>query len=506
MTLNKPLKIKMQEADNVAVIANEGGLKAGTVFEDGFTLITDVPQAHKAALVDILKGSGIIRYGQEIGYAKKDIPKGSWIDESLVGLPPAIDIHQLVYKQARVPARPPLKGLTFQGYKNPDGSVGILNLLGIHTSVQCTAGVLDLAVKKIREEFLPKYPNVDGVVALKHAYGCGVAINAPEAKVPIRTIKNLAKHPNLGGELLIVSLGCEKLRPEVVIDGNPRAVEIVLQDKAGMAASVAAIVKAAEPILERLNKRTRVTCPVADLVIGLQCGGSDAFSGVTSNPAVGYAADLLERAGATVMFSEVTEVRDGVDRLLPRCADAKVGKRLLEEMEWYDNYLTQGGVDRAANTTPGNKKGGLSNIVEKAMGSIIKSGTGKINEVLSPAERPTKKGLIYAATPASDFVCGTCQLASGIHMQVFTTGRGTPYGLAMAPVIKVCSRSAVAKHWPDIIDINAGRIAEGDATIESVGKEIFALILAVASGEKQTWAQKWKIYNDLCIFNPAPIT
>jgi galactarate dehydratase len=506
MTLNKPLKIKMQGTDNVAVIANEGGLKAGTVFEDGFTLTTDVPQAHKAALVDIPKGRGIVRYGQIIGYAKKDIPKGSWIDESLVGLPPAVDVHQLVYKQAEIPAREPLKGLTFQGYKNPDGSVGVLNLLGIHTSVQCTAGVLDLAVKKIREELLPKYPHVDGVVALKHAYGCGVAINAPEAKVPIRTIKNLAKHPNLGGELLIVSLGCEKLRPEVVIDGNPRAVEIVLQDKAGMAASVAAIVQAAEPILERLNKRTRVTCPAADLVIGLQCGGSDAFSGVTSNPAVGYAADLLERAGATVMFSEVTEVRDGVDRLLPRCANAKVGKRLLEEMQWYDNYLTMGGVDRAANTTPGNKKGGLSNIVEKAMGSIIKSGTGTINEVLSPAKRPTKKGLIYAATPASDFVCGTCQLASGIQMQVFTTGRGTPYGLAMAPVIKVCSRSAVAKHWPDIIDVNAGRIAEGDATIESVGKEIFALILAVASGEKQTWAQKWKIYNDLCVFNPAPIT
>jgi galactarate dehydratase len=506
MTLTKPLRIKMREEDNVAVIANEGGLKAGTVFEDGFTLTTDVPQAHKAALTAIPKGGEIIRYGQVIGYAKRDIPKGSWIDESLVGLPPAVDVDKLIYQPVKAPAKEPLKGYTFQGYRNPDGSAGSLNLLGIHTSVQCTAGVLDLAVERIKKELLPDYPNVDGVVALKHAYGCGVAINAPEAKVPIRAVKNLAKHPNFGGELLLVSLGCEKLRPEVVLDNNPNAVMICLQDEPGMQASLDAIVNAARPILARLNKRTRVTCPLSDLVVGVQCGGSDALSGVTSNPAVGYAADLLERAGATVMFSEVTEVRDGVDRLLPRCANAEVGRRLLEEMKWYDNYLEAGGVDRAANTTPGNKKGGLSNIVEKAMGSIIKSGTGTINEVLSPAERPTKKGLIYAATPASDFVCGTCQLASGIHLQVFTTGCGTPYGLAMAPVLKVASRHAAFKNWPDVFDVDAGRIAEGEATIESVGQEIFELIIAVASGKKQTWAQKWKVYNDLCLFNPAPIT
>lgn len=506
VALQKPLRIKMNDEDNVAVIANEGGLPAGTVFDDGFTLTTDVPQAHKAALTDIPKGGDIIRYGQVIGYAVRHIPKGSWIDESLVALPPAVDVDSLVYKPAKRTAQEPLTGYTFEGYRNPDGSAATQNLLGIHTSVQCVAGVLDLAIRQMEAELLPKYPNVDGIVALKHNYGCGVAINAPAAVIPIRSVKNLAKHPNFGGELLIVSLGCEKLRPEVVIDGNPRAVHVCLQEEQGMAASVAAIVKAAEPILARLNQRKRETCPVSDLVVGLQCGGSDAFSGVTSNPAVGYAADLLERAGATVMFSEVTEVRDGVDRLLPRALDEKVGQRLLEEMKWYDHYLDLGEVDRAANTTPGNKKGGLSNIVEKAMGSIVKSGSGPICEVLSPGERPTKKGLIYAATPASDFVCGTCQLASGIHLQVFTTGRGTPYGLAMAPVIKVCSRSALAKQWPDIIDVNAGRIAEGEATIESVGKELFAMILEVASGRQQTWAQKWQIHNDLCLFNPAPVT
>lgn len=506
MALQKPLRIKMNEKDNVAVIANEGGLPAGTVFEDGFTLTTEVPQAHKAALTDIPKGGEIIRYGQIIGYAVKDIPKGSWIDESLVGLPPAPDVNEMVYVQQKAEPQEPLTGYTFMGYRNPDGSAATKNLLGIQTSVQCVVGVLDAAVKRIREELLPKYPNVDDVVPVKHAYGCGVAINAPAAVVPIRSIQNIAKHPNFGGELMIVSLGCEKLRPEVVANGNKNAVYVQLQEENGFAASVDAIMREAEKMLERLNKRQRVECPVSDLVVGLQCGGSDAFSGVTSNPAVGYAADLLVRAGATVMFSEVTEVRDGVDRLLPRAVNTEVGKRLLDEMRWYDHYLDVGEVDRAANTTPGNKKGGLSNIVEKAMGSIIKSGTSPINEVISPGERPSKKGLIYAATPASDFVCGPCQLASGIHVQVFTTGRGTPYGLAMVPVIKVCSRSVLAKKWPDIIDVNAGRIAEGEATIESVGKEIFDLILETASGRKQTWAEKWKVNNDLCFFNPAPIT
>lgn len=506
MALQTPLRIKMNDEDNVAVIANEGGLPAGTVFADGFTLTTDIPQAHKAALTDIPKGGEIIRYGQIIGYAVRDIAKGSWIDESLVQLPPACDVDDLVYVHTPTKPLEPLAEQTFEGYRNPDGSAASRNILGIQTSVQCVTGVVNLAVKRIKEELLPKYPHVDDVVAMNHNYGCGVAINAPQAVVPIRSIQNLAKHPNFGGELMIVSLGCEKLRPEVVAAGNSDAIYVQLQDEDGMAASIAKIMEEAEKILARLDKRRRVTCPVSDLVVGLQCGGSDAFSGVTSNPAVGYAADLLARAGATVMFSEVTEVRDGVDRLLPRAVNAEVGKRLLDEMRWYDHYLDLGEVDRAANTTPGNKKGGLSNIVEKAMGSIVKSGTSPINEVISPGERPTKKGLIYAATPASDFVCGTCQLASGIHVQVFTTGRGTPYGLAMVPVIKVCSRHALAKKWPDIIDVDAGRIAEGEATIESVGKELYDLILDAASGRKQTWAEKWKVYNDLCLFNPAPVT
>lgn len=262
----------------------------------------------------------------------------------------------------------------------------------------------------------------------------------------------------------------------------------------------------AEKKLDKLNQRKRTTLPLSKLCIGMQCGGSDAFSGISANPVAGYASDMLVSAGATVMFSEVTEARDGVHILAARCKDDVVGKKLASEMKWYDDYLAIGEADRSANPTPGNKKGGLANIVEKAIGSIAKSGTAPIVEVLSPGEIPTKHGLIYAATPSSDIVCGPSQLASGITLQVFMTGRGTPYGLAAAPVIKVSSRNDLKDMWSDLIDFSAGDIVTGDASIKEVGERLFNEILDVASGTKKTFTEKYHLYNDMCIFNPAPIT
>ncbi|MEO1357373.1 MAG: galactarate dehydratase, partial [Pseudomonadota bacterium] len=227
---------------------------------------------------------------------------------------------------------------------------------------------------------------------------------------------------------------------------------------------------------------------------------------VTANPAVGFAADLIVRAGGTVMFSEVTEVRDAIHLLTPRAIDEDVGRALLREMAWYDDYLSGGQTDRSANPSPGNKKGGLSNVVEKALGSIVKSGSTPIVDVLGPGEKVRRKGLIFAATPASDFVCGTLQLASGMNLQVFTTGRGTPYGLAMAPVIKVSTRKALSERWHDLIDLDAGRIATGEASIADIGWELFHLILDVASGRKQVCADKLGLHNSLALFNPAPVT
>ncbi|MCC6419817.1 MAG: UxaA family hydrolase, partial [Gemmataceae bacterium] len=227
-------------------------------------------------------------------------------------------------------------------------------------------------------------------------------------------------------------------------------------------------------------------------------------SGVTCNPAVGYAADLLVRAGATVLFSEVTEVRDAIHLLTPRAADRETALALVREMRWYDEYLARGGADRSANPTPGNKRGGLANVVEKALGSIAKAGSTAIRSVASHGEKPSTRGLVFAATPASDFICGAQQLAS-MNLHVFTTGEGTPYGLAMVPVIKVSSRTALAERWPDLIDLDAGRIATGRATLEETGQEIFRLILDVAGGRK-TWAERWGLHNALTPFNPGPVT
>ncbi|PIK81603.1 galactarate dehydratase [Raoultella ornithinolytica] len=508
--------IKVHQTDNVAIIVNDRGLKAGTRFPDGLTLIEHIPQGHKVALVDIPVGGEIIRYGEVIGYAVRDIPQGCWIEESLVELPKAPPLNTLPLANKVPEPLPALTGYTFEGYRNADGSVGTRNLLGITTSVHCVAGVVDYVVKIIERDLLPKYPNVDGVVGLNHLYGCGVAINAPAAVIPIRTIHNLALNPNFGGEVMVVGLGCEKLQPERLLQGTedvqPIAVDsasiIRLQDEqhVGFQSMVDDILQVAERHLTKLNARQRETCPASELVVGMQCGGSDAFSGVTANPAVGYASDLLVRCGATVMFSEVTEVRDAIHLLTPRAINEEVGKRLLEEMAWYDNYLDSGQTDRSANPSPGNKKGGLANVVEKALGSIAKSGKSAIAEVLSPGQRPTKRGLIFAATPASDFVCGTQQVASGITVQVFTTGRGTPYGLVAVPVIKMATRTELANRWYDLMDINAGTIATGEETIEEVGQKLFGFILDVASGRKKTFSDRWGLYNQLAVFNPAPVT
>ncbi|MGF6906687.1 galactarate dehydratase [Fusobacterium sp. PH5-44] len=499
--------IKIKEIDNVAIAVRD--IEAGTKVFGNVTTIDNIPQAHKIALVDIPQNTPIIRYGVILGYAVGDIKQGQWINENMLVLPVPPSVEDMEFATDITTELPSARRTTWLGYRNPNGGyAGTRNILGINTTVQCVTGVLNRAIERIKKELLPKYPNVDGVVGVNHAYGCGVAINAPEAVIPIRILRNISKHPNFGGQMMVVGLGCEKLTVEMLCDDadiNQDNV-IILQDKSGYNDMIDSIVKMAESKLKILNERKREELPLSDLLIGLQCGGSDAFSGITANPAAGYASDMLISGGATVLFSEVTEVRDGVYILGHRCINEEVGRKLAAEMKWYDRYLDKGGVDRSANPTPGNKKGGLANIVEKAMGSIAKSGSSPIIEVLSPGEKPSKKGLIYAATPASDIVCGPCQLASGIGLQVFMTGRGTPYGLAVAPVIKVSSRSDIKDQWFDLIDVNAGTIATGDSTIKEVGKLLFEEILNVASGLKKSFAEEYQLYNDFCIFNPAPIT
>ncbi len=361
-TLQKPLTIRMHERDNVAIVANDGGLPAGTELPSGLKLVERVPQGHKVALADLPEGTAVLRYNVTIGYALRDIPAGSWVHERLLRMPSARALDNLPIATANPEPKPPLDGYTFEGYRNPDGSVGTRNILAITQTVQCVAGVTEFAVQRIRSELLPRFPNVDDVVALDHTYGCGVAIDAPDAIVPIRTLRNISLNPNFGGEVMVISLGCEKLQPERLLppgtipiidernvadigNGDESALDVVcLQDDkhVGFLSMIDSIVTQAEEHLERLNGRRRETVPASELVVGVQCGGSDAFSGVTANPAVGFCSDLLVRAGATVMFSEVTEVRDGIDQLTSRAASPEVARAMIREMAWYDGYLEQG--------------------------------------------------------------------------------------------------------------------------------------------------------------------
>jgi galactarate dehydratase len=512
--MNAPRYLQVNPQDNVAVVVNEGGLPTGTQFDSGLELMEDIPEAHKVALANIQAGAPILRYGSVIGYATEPIARGSWVHEERMSLPAVPPLGSLPQLNAPIPAAPPIVGRMFEGFLNDDGSVGTKNILGIATTVQCVAATVDYAVKRIKTEILPRYPHVDDVISLTHTYGCGVAIDAPGAEIPIRTLRNLSLNPNLGGSPMVVSLGCEKLQPQRLLPINtlpiltsaPYVVRLQDEEYRSFGDMVAAIMELAEKRLSRLDQRRRTLQDASALVVGVQCGGSDAMSGVTANPAVGCAADLLVRAGATVLFSEVTEVRDALHLIISRARDEAVARDLVREVAWYDRYLERGGADCTANPAPGNKVGGIANVVEKALGSIAKAGSSRISGVFGPGERVTKKGLIFAATPASDFICGTLQLAAGMNVHVFTTGRGTPYGLAMAPVIKVASRTALAERWSDLIDIDAGTIATGRASAEEVGRQIFEFILEVASGRKQVCADRLNLHNDLALFNPAPIT
>lgn len=506
--------IKVDERDNVCTVVTSTGLSPGGVLLNGVKVLEEIPYGHKVALSSIKKDEPIIRYGETIGYANATISEGGWINEDKMHVLEPVDIANYSIKSDEPDKEYRFRGKAvkkryFMGYLNKDGTAGTRNILAINTTVQCTEGVVNKAVEKIKQEILPKYPNVDDVIAINHIYGCGIAIDGENADIPKRTIRNIAENPNFGEERLVVSLGCEKLIPQGAFNTshlNENDYLITLQDYKGFYKMMGAICKKAEVLIKRLNKRKRVLCDLSHLVIGLQCGGSDALSGVTANPAIGYAADLLVQHKAKVMFSEVTEVRDAVHSLFKRIRNKELREKLIAEMLWYDNYLKKSKVDRSANTTPGNKKGGLSTIIEKSMGSVAKSGTSEIVDVLSPGERIKKSGLSFAATPASDFVCGSEQLASGMTLQVFSTGRGTPYNLRQAPVIKVASNNGLYNKWEDLLDVNAGTIAAGEKTIKEVGEEIFETIIEVASGKKEVKSEKHGLYNQLAIFNPAPVT
>ncbi len=467
----------------------------------------------KVARAAIPKGSEIVKQGVTIGIALADIAAGDLVDHRVMGELDCPRVGRLDGNQDSQIKLPDHLS-HFNGYLNEDGSVGTRNYLCIATSVHCVSGIVDHAARIIRNDILPKYENVDGVVLLNHTYGCGVAIDSRDASIPRRTLSNLMLNPNFGGYALIVGLGCEKLRHEMMLSSlkESSAAELFHHDSlyiqsvegAGFAAVISAICKKAEKALKRLNSRSRQQLPVSKLVVGMQCGGSDAFSGISANPMLGRMSDMLVASGGMSLFSENTECMDAESYLMSRCVSEDIALELKREFDWYRGYLAQGGVDRSANTTPGNKAGGLSSISEKALGSIAKAGTAPIVDIIAPGQRVRCPGLSYLSGPASDFICGTLQLAAGANVHVFTTGRGTPYSIDGFPVLKVSTSTPLYEKWFDIIDFDAGKILSGQSLDDSA-REFLSLVILTASGAK-TAAEKLGISNDLVLFNPAPIT
>ena len=450
----------MDDGDNVAIVANDGGLAAGTALASGLVLVDRVPQGHKVALAPIGAGEAVVRYDVPIGYAAEAIAAGSWVHERLLKMPAARALDGLPIATIKPAPQPPLEGYTFEGFRNADGSVGTRNILAITPTVQCVAGVVEFAVARIKAELLPRFPNVDDVVGLEHGYGCGVAIDAPDALIPIRTLRNISLNPNFGGEVMVVSLGCEKLQPERLLppgsfairdergDADRRGLDVVcLQDEAhvGFMSMIDSIMAAAERHLERLERapardragvrarrRRAVRRQRRVLRRHRQSGGRllhrpagarrrdrDVLRGHRSarrhRPADRARGDAGGRRG--------DDPRDGVVRRLPR-----QGRRRPQRQH-----------------DAGQQEGRPVQHRREGDGLDRQVGLGADPGVLGPGERLRDKGLtsglVYAATPASDFICGTLQLAAGMNLHVFTTGRGTPYGLAEVPVIKVATRA-----------------------------------------------------------------
>lgn len=447
-----------------------------------------IAKMHKLALEDIPAGGEIRKYGQPIGYASRHIRRGEHVHthNCRVG-----DVHKnYAYSQNLVHLEPfpEHEKAHFQGFHRPSGRVGTRNYIGVMTSVNCSATVARQIANHFRnKKFFQRWRNIDGVVALTHSGGCGMRNGDEGYETLKRTFEGFAKHPNFGG-ILLIGLGCETMQLQQVMEecGLQNADDFQaysIQESGGTVQSIARGIQAIERMLPQVNNCLRTTTPASELMLAVQCGGSDAFSGITANPALGVAADLLIRNGGTVIYSETPEIYGAEHLLTQRAISRAVGEQLIERVHWWENYTRLHGFSMDNNPSPGNKQGGLTSILEKSLGAQAKSGTSPLTAVYQYAQPVTAKGLVFMDSPGFDPVSVTGQVASGASVVCFTTGRGSAYGCKPTPCIKLCSNTDVYQSMMDDMDINCGAILDGDLSMQAMGERIFHKILRVASGE-----------------------
>ncbi|MCX6593770.1 MAG: altronate dehydratase family protein [Acidobacteria bacterium] len=477
--------IQLNALDNV-VIARVP-LKAGDALKvAGVELMVQesIPMGHKVAIAEVAPGEHIRRYGQNIGVAKIAIHPGDRVHTHNL----AYEDHATEFKfpatERAFPA-PPAVMPTFRGYLREDGRAGTRNYIAVVAASNCAAHTAELIAESYRHETLP--PNVDGVVAFPHGEGCGHTIG-PDTVQLQRTLGGVLNHPNVGGAI-ILGLGCEVNQIDHYLgEGAPRTDRLVgmtLQGEGGTRAAIESARKAIGGMMERMSKEERVEVPASKIVLGLNCGGSDSFSGITANPALGWCSDRLAEIGGAAVLAETTECFGAEHLLVERARNREVAERFLSFIESYRAYLRQWpGSNFNDNPSPGNKEGGLSNILEKSLGAMTKAGATMMADAVDYAERIKTSGFVFMNTPGYDPVSLTGLAAGGCNLIAFTTGRGSAIGFPSIPVIKIATNTPMYKRMKDNMDINGGLIADGESTVAAIGQEIFEMVLRVASGEK----------------------
>jgi altronate hydrolase len=478
------LTIRLHPEDDV-VIARVDIPNGTLVTKENVRSIVAIPAGHKIAVRDIAQGKPARRYNQIIGFATRDIKAGDHVhvhNLAMGDFERDYAFSSLVNKTVFVE-----KPATFMGIVRADGRVATRNYIGILTSVNCSATVAK-AIARHFENNLNDFLNVDGVVALTHKTGCGMASEGEATDILRRTIAGYVRHPNFFSSQL-VGLGCEanqinELLSTQQLKRSDKLGAFTIQEKGGTRKAVETGIARVKEMLPEANKVKRVPVPASHLILGLQCGGSDGYSGISANPALGAAVDILVRHGGTAILSETPEIYGAEHLLTRRSITKEVGEKLIARIRWWEGYTARNGNEMNNNPSPGNKAGGLTTILEKSLGAVAKGGTTNLVDVYEYAQPVTAKGFVYMDTPGYDPVSATGQVAGGANMICFTTGRGSAYGCKPSPSLKLATNTALFVRQEDDMDINCGTVIDGTESIQEVGERFFKLILETASGRK----------------------
>lgn len=472
--------LQLHTDDNVAVAlkALAKGDRVGDV-----TVADDIPAMHKVAVRGITRGERIVKYRQPVGLASKDIAAGEHVHSH--------NCEMLHERQESTPGSrfqptdlvAPEKRATFAGYRRDDGRAGTRNYIGIVTSVNCSATVAkQIAAQAERSGLVDRFDNVDGVVAITHGSGCGMQSSGEGFELLRRTLDGYIRHPNFGG-VLVIGLGCEVMQLGKLDDG-PGVRKLGIQEAGGTRAAIEKGLALVEELAAAANRCRREPTPASELTLALQCGGSDAYSGITANPALGAAADLLVRHGGSAILSETPEIYGAEHLLIERARSPEVAHDLIERVDWWREYAEKNGGTLDSNPSPGNLAGGITTILEKSLGAQAKGGSSSLNAVIRYGQTLTEKGLNFMDSPGFDPAAVTGQVASGANIICFTTGRGSAFGFKPVPSIKLATNSALFEKMPDDMDINCGTIVDDAESVAECGQRIFDEILEVASGRR----------------------